>query len=543
MEWIKNSVIYNIYPLGFCGAPRENDGIQTYRLDKLYDWIDHLKELHINALVFNPVFESSRHGYDTKDYFNIDKRLGDNESFKRLCDTLHSNGIRVILDGVFNHVGRDFWAFRDVIEHKQASPYCLWFHNLNFGGSSPYGDPFWYEGWSGNYDLVKLNLYNEDVVQHLLSAVEFWIKEFDIDGLRLDAADCIDMNFFLRLKQKCRELKPDFWLYGEIIHGDYNRWANPEMLDSVTNYECYKGIYSSHNDKNYFEIAHSLRRQFENGGIYKNIYTYNFVDNHDVNRIRSVLRNKRHVCNVYTLLYTMPGVPSVYYGSEWAIEGTRTRESDVDLRPCLDINNIPNADNELNSHLKKLGNIRRSLCALADGSFENRTIRNEQLVYRRFNSQQQVYVMLNLSEEAKDVDFRVDGSGFLTDVLNGNCRFEVNGFANISVPPCSARILVLNDGDFKLPGETEESEAEFSELKTEDSPAPLPVRPCIYRHFKGNLYEVMFIAKNSETMEDMAVYKPLYDSEYKYWVRPCSMFNDILEVNGRKTLRFTPTEE
>ena len=261
MSYINESIIYNIYPLGFCGAPKENDGELNYRLDKIYDCIEHFKKLSVNAVVFNPLFESSRHGYDTIDYKKVDCRLGDNESFKKICDTLHENGIRVLLDGVFNHVGRDFFAFRDVQEKKWDSPYCGWFQNLNFDGNSPMGDPFWYEGWAGHYDLVKLNLQNPDVVNYLLDAVNFWIDEFKIDGLRLDAADVIDIEFFKKLKNLCKSKNPDFWMYGEITHGDYNRWANSDALDSVTNYECYKGIYSSHNDHNYFEIAHSLQRQ------------------------------------------------------------------------------------------------------------------------------------------------------------------------------------------------------------------------------------------------------------------------------------------
>ena len=392
MSYINESIIYNIYPLGFCGAPKENDGKLCYRLDKIYDCIDHFKKLSVNAIVFNPLFESSRHGYDTIDYRRVDCRLGDNESFKKICNTLHENGIRVILDGVFNHVGRDFFAFKDVQQRKWDSPYCGWFQNLNFGGNSPMGDPFWYEGWAGHYDLVKLNLQNPDVVNHLLDAVGFWIDEFGIDGLRLDAADVMDFEFFKKLKNLCKSKKPDFWMYGEITHGDYNRWANPDMLDSVTNYECYKGIYSSHNDHNYFEIAHSLQRQFQNGGIYRNIYTYNFVDNHDVNRIASNLRDKNHLYPVYTLLYTMPGVPSIYYGSEYGVEGKRTRESDYDLRPCLDLNNVPNANYQLCEHIAKLGKIRLALEALKYGRFENVNIMNEKLVYKRFTDNQTVFV-------------------------------------------------------------------------------------------------------------------------------------------------------
>ena len=149
----------------------------------------------------------------------------------------------------------------EFILHKELS-YCDWFAGLNFGGSSPYGDPFWYEGWNGYYNLVKLNLKNWHVCDHLIEAVGYWMDEFQIDGIRFDAADCVDFDFFKRIRSFCKGKKPDFWLMGEIIHGDYKRWANPEMLDSVTNYECYKGISSSHNDKNYFEINYSINRQF-----------------------------------------------------------------------------------------------------------------------------------------------------------------------------------------------------------------------------------------------------------------------------------------
>lgn len=223
MSYINESVIYNIYPLGWCGAPKQNDGQLVYRLDKIYDWIPHFKKMSINCIVFNPLFESSFHGYDTIDYKKVDCRLGDNESFKKICKTLHENGIKIILDGVFNHVGRDFFAFKDVQQNLQNSQYCGWFQNLGFWGSSPKGDPFTYEGWAGHYDLVKLNLQNQDVVNYLLGAAEFWIDEFDIDGLRLDAADVIDIEFFKKLRNTCKSKKPDFWLYGELTHGDYNR--------------------------------------------------------------------------------------------------------------------------------------------------------------------------------------------------------------------------------------------------------------------------------------------------------------------------------
>ena len=268
MNWYDNAIIYHIYPLGFCGAPKFNDNSEVqYRLDKVLDWIDHFKEMNVDAVYFGPVFESVEHGYDTTDYRQIDRRLGDNNSFKNICKVLHQNGIRVILDGVFNHVGRTFPQFTDIQQNGRNSQYCGWFQNLNFDGQSPCGNNFWYEGWNGHYNLVKLNLRNPDVCNYLIDTVNFWIEEFDIDGIRFDAADCIDFDFFKQIRSFCKNKKSDFWLMGEIIHGDYKRWANPEMLDSVTNYECYKGLYSSHNDKNYFEINYSINRQSGDYGI------------------------------------------------------------------------------------------------------------------------------------------------------------------------------------------------------------------------------------------------------------------------------------
>lgn len=562
MSYINEAVVYNIYPIGFCGAPKENDFKQEYRLDKIYDWIPHMKEMSVNVLVFNPLFESTRHGYDTIDYRKVDSRIGDNNSFKAICQTLHENGIRIILDGVFNHVGRDFFAFKDVQQNLQNSPYCGWFNNLNFWNRSPYGDNFSYEGWAGHYDLVKLNLDNPDVTNYLLDSVKFWIDEFDIDGLRLDAADCISIEFFKKLRTVCKSKKPDFWLYGELTHGDYSRWANREALDSATNYECYKGIYSSHNDHNYFEIAHSLGRQFANGGIYQDIYTFNFVDNHDVNRIVNMLKDKNHLANVYSMMYTMPGVPSIYYGSEFGIEGKRTNHSDYELRPCLDLDNIPNPNYNLFEHIKKLGKVRLALEALKYGKFENVNIMNEKLVYKRFTDDQTVFVAFNLTDRCEKIGFDTGCNAKLTDVLNGNEVFDVNGYYELEMQPYSARILVVNDGNFKVdfdeqinteavkPAKAEShvtlSEPAIKDERTEAvitcSPEPLTkIEPGMYRHFKGEEYEVIGFAKHSETEEQLVIYRNLHDVT-QLWARPYAMFAETIEVDGKIVRRFTPIE-
>ncbi len=513
-NWITNSVFYHIYPLGFCGAPLLNEYTEPVnRIEKVIEWIPHLKELNINAIYFGPVFESQKHGYDTSDYTKIDCRLGSNADFKRVCDELHKNEIKIVIDGVFNHVGRDFWAFKDVLQNRQNSRYCSWFCGLNFNGSNSYGDPFYYDNWGGCDNLVKLNLWNSEVSDHLISSVGGWIDEFGIDGLRLDAADCVDINFFHRLKDFTKSRKGDFWLMAEIIHGDYTRWANPDLLDSVTNYECSKGIWSSHNDKNYFEIAHSLNRQFGKGGIYRNICTYNFVDNHDVIRIASVLKNYNHIKNVFTLLYTMPGVPSIYYGSEWGIRGEK-RDGDEALRPCLDLNYIPNADSELKNHIAELGKLRTTLDAFKGINYEQVIVRNEQLVYKRENSGQTVYVALNLSDVPYHFEFQ-SAYGSLSDLLTNAEVPVVNGNASFDIPAYSS--MIITDKALCI---SEKHCQESSEISS-----PTEIKLGRYRHFKGNEYEVIGIAKHSETLEETVVYKALY-GEGDIWVRPARMWLD-----------------
>lgn len=546
MHWIHDTVFYNIYPLGFCGAPKYNDFQLTYRLDKIYDFIPHFKKMGVNAIVFNPVFESTKHGYDTIDYYKIDSRLGDNESFKKICDTLHENGIRVLLDGVFNHVGRDFFAFKDIQENGYGSIYCSWFQNVRFDGQSPYGDNFTYEGWAGHYDLVKLNLQNDFVVEHLLDAVKYWIEEFGIDGLRLDAANVMDLSFFKKLKNMCKELKPDFWMYGEIVGGDYNRWANPEMLDSVTNYEIYKGLYSSHNDRNYFEFAHSMDRECGDWGIYKGLYLYNFADNHDVTRLASILRDKSLQKNVYTMLYTMPGAPSIYYGSEFGVEGRIEKgRSDDDVRREMNLDALENPDYDLFEHICKLGKIKHTLEALQTGQYKNEIIQLEHLCYSMRTDRQKIYVMLNQSNEVRRIGINTGFHGVLTDLLNNNEQFSCNGYMDIVVEPRSSRILIENDGSFSIDFDSIE-EAAPVEQHVSDTPSPAPVETALepeevvlgkYRHFKGNEYEVVGFAKDSETTEKMVIYRALY-GEKELWVRPYEMFREIIERDGKKMRRF-----
>ncbi len=428
--WAYESVFYQIYPLGFCGAPFENDGVQTHKIKKVEEWIPHMKKLGINAIYFSPVFESDTHGYNTRDYKKIDVRIGTNQDFKEVCQRLHENGIRVVLDGVFNHVGRGFYQFQDVLKNREASPYLNWFH-INLGGNSNYNDGLWYEGWEGNYDLVKLNLQNGEVVHHILDAVQYWIDEFDIDGLRLDVAYCLDENFVRTLRSFTTEKKPDFFLLGEMLHGDYNRLMNDSMLHSVTNYECYKGLYSSFNSMNMFEINHSLLRQFgpENWTLYKGKHLLSFVDNHDVTRVASILSNEKHLPLIYAMCFGMPGIPCVYYGSEW---GTRADKSQGDpaLRPCFEQPEW----NELSEFISKLAEAKKNSEALNYGGFRSVLLTNRQCIFERASGHERVMVAINADGAPFTAHFDA-GCGMATDLITGQPH-DFGGGSEL--PPYSA---------------------------------------------------------------------------------------------------------
>ena len=428
--WAYESVFYQIYPLGFCGAPFENDGVQESRILKVIDWIPHIKKLGINAIYFSPVFESDTHGYNTRDYHKIDCRLGTNEDFAKVCNKLHENGIKVVLDGVFNHVGRGFWAFQDVLQNRWDSRYKDWFH-INFDGNSNYNDGLWYEGWEGNYDLVKLNLRNEEVINHIFDSIKGWVEEFDIDGLRLDVAYCLDKDFLRRLRSVCNGLKEDFYLLGETLHGDYNQWMNEEMLHSVTNYECYKGLFSSFNSMNMFEIVHSLLRQFgpENWTLYRGKHLLSFVDNHDVTRVASVLSNEKHLPLIYALCFGMPGIPCVYYGSEWGTKANKS-EGDPALRACFDEPQWT----ELCDHIAALAEAKRGSEALNYGEFRSVVLTNKQCIFERKSGNERVLVAINADSESYTAHFDA-GCGMAVDLISGK-EHDFGGGSEL--PPYSA---------------------------------------------------------------------------------------------------------
>lgn len=446
-QWIEDAIFYHIYPLGCCNAPEKNDfnaPIQ-HRLEALTPWLDHIQSLGANALYLGPTFQSSSHGYDTVDYYHVDRRLGDNHILSKFANELHQRGMRLVLDAVFNHVGRDFWAFKDVQKHGENFPYRDWFQNLRFDERSVHGDPFQYEGWQGHTSLVKLNLSNQHVRDHIFDAVKLWMDQFNIDGLRLDAADSIDFDFLRALRYFAKGHRPDFWLMGEVVHGDYNQWANSETLDSVTNYESYKGLYSSLKEGNYFEIAHTLGRQFGSEGLYQDLRLYNFVDNHDVDRVASKLDHPNHLFPLYILLFTMPGIPSVYYGSEWGIEGVKEGWSDASLRPALSLNQMGDIapQPKLTGTIRRLTEIRAGSQALQFGDYQELYVDHQQFAFSRSDEQEQVVVALNSAFKPNTIELSLPfKDSTWVDLLDSEASFQTHdGELKLEIPPTWARIL------------------------------------------------------------------------------------------------------
>ena len=397
--WYERGVFYHMYPLGMTGAPKHNDATEvTNRFKELDKWISHIRSLGANAIYIGPLFESTSHGYDTRDYTLVDRRLGDNGSFRKFVDQCHQEGIKVVVDGVFNHTGREFFAFKDIQEKRWDSPYKDWYKGVNFDWQSPCGDSFGYEAWQGHFELPCLNLFNPDVRSYLFDVIRFWIDEFDIDGIRLDCANVLDFNFMKEMRSQTETMKEDFWLMGEVIHGDYSRWVNNEMLHSVTNYELHKSLYSGFNDHNFFEIAHNVRRL---EAIGRQLYT--FVDNHDEDRIATKLKLREHLFPIYICLFTLPGIPSIYYGGEWGVEGKRTNTSDEALRPAISIEQEGELHCELTDLIAQLGQIHSQQEPLHTGRYQELLLTNRQYAFARHGEDSVIITAVNNDDEPAEL--------------------------------------------------------------------------------------------------------------------------------------------
>ena len=473
MAWYDEAIFYHIYPLGMTGAPKQNTYTEpVHRLNTLLNWIPHIKGIGCNALYIGPLFESVGHGYETTDYKKLDSRLGTNEDLKNFVAECHKQGIRVILDGVFNHTGRDFFAFRDIKQNRESSVYKDWYCNVNFWSDNSFGDGFSYENWGGYDLLAKLNQHNPAVRDYICDVIRFWVKEFDIDGIRLDAADVMDFDYMKALRQVANEIKPDFWLMGEVIHGNYSRWANDGTLHSVTNYMLHKALYSAHNDRNYFEIAHTVKYVSDMVGNRLKLYT--FVDNHDVERIYTKLRNKAHFVPVHIMLYTLPGVPSVYYGSEFGIEGKKERNSDDSLRPALNYEDFKDAikTNPYTQLIAALGKIRQNTPPLLYGDYRELELQTTHFAYERSLDGKSVIVTVNNGDTDVDMSLACSSSEEYIGALTGNRVSATDGHLRVRVP--------ASYGEIWIPAElSDKSLAPLKNAEIIKAPEPVTVEKAI----------------------------------------------------------------
>ena len=535
MAWYDEAIFYHIYPLGLLGAPKENSyGEVVHRLRDIEPWIEHIKELGCNALYIGPLFESVGHGYETTDYRKLDSRLGDNDDLKWMVRLCHEKGIRVILDGVFNHTGRDFFAFKDIKEKREQSQYLDWYCNVNFWGNNEYNDGFSYDNWGGFNLLVKLNQRNQAVKDYICDTIRFWVKEFDIDGLRLDAADVLDFDFMKLLRTVAGEVKEDFWLMGEVIHGDYTRWVNEGTLHSVTNYVMHKALYSGHNDHNYFEIAHTQRRLEGMGKSGQgNFKLYNFVDNHDVERIYTKLYNKAHFTPVHILLFTLPGIPSVYYGSEFAIEGKKEKFSDASLRPYLKYEDFKDAikDNPATALICALARIRAKVKELSYGDYSELFLQNRQFAFSRSYNGKSVIVAVNNDDADSYMTVSSCGGSEYVGALSGEKVSADNGNISFNLKPNSGEIWIPVSDDLELEPSPDLSEVKCGTTPSVEEAVPEMDDPNSDQN-KGKTYEDGIIAglqeavialmeKNGFVNDQMRqdVYNNVYHDSLITWIK------------------------
>lgn len=371
-EWARRAVFYQIYPLGFLDAPPRNDrrSDPVPRLAELRNWYDHIINLGVTAIYFCPVFESLSHGYDTVDFFSIDRRLGDTHLFREIVDELHELGLRVILDGVFNHTGREFFAFQDILQNGRDSQYVDWYF-INWGSDSSYRDGFAYDCWENHQSLPRLNLDRPDTRNYIFEVARMWLGDVGMDGWRLDVAYEIDPGFWWEFRRVCKAAKPDCFLLGELIHGDYRKWVAPDLLDSGTNYQLHKAILGSFNDKNFWELKAVMERALHpEWGVFADLTLFNFLGNHDVTRILSELKDPRYFYPALIFLMTAPGIPCLYYGDEVGMHGRKKDGDRVLRRPMLLPDEVwPDKERNIYRETARLAAIRKQHPSLLYGRY------------------------------------------------------------------------------------------------------------------------------------------------------------------------------
>ncbi|WP_104116132.1 alpha-amylase family glycosyl hydrolase [Arthrobacter sp. B1805] len=411
-EWVQHAIWWQVYPLGFVGAEKAATPhpADTHRLLDLVPWLDYAVGLGASGIALGPVFASETHGYDTTDYFRIDSRLGTSEDFDTLVSEAHQRGLRVLLDGVFNHTGRSFGPFREVLEQGPAAASASWFSLEWPAGAVPGVEPG-YRDFEGHHHLVALDHTEPAVADFVVEVMQHWLRR-GADGWRLDAAYAVPSSFWADVTARVRADHPDTYFVGEYIHGDYVSAVVDGGLDSVTQYELWKAVWSSLNDANFFELAAALERHNALLGTFAPL---TFIGNHDVTRIASKLTDPALVQHAVAVLLTVGGTPSIYYGDEQGYRGIKEDRAggDDDVRPLF-----PSSPSELSPigqpvfsvHQELIG-LRRRHPWLHRATTDIVQLSNEALVYRiAASSSESLVVALNLSHGTLSVDAAGAGS-------------------------------------------------------------------------------------------------------------------------------------
>ncbi len=424
VDWIRDTVWWHVYPLGFFDAEKNSlppDAAPNPRLRSFEPWLDYLTDLGCNGILLAPLFSSDSHGYDTANFYNLDSRLGTNADLIWLIERCRERNFRVVFDGVFNHVGRSFGPFQDVKQNRQGSRFASWF--LIDWNNTHNDDGFSYANFEGHHRLVKLNHHNPEVVDYVVNVMNHWLAS-GISGWRLDAAYAVPSSFWAQVLDRVRERFPDAWIFGEIIHGDYSHSVRQGHLESVTQYELWKSIWSALNDRNFFELSHALNRNND----FNNVFLPNvFLGNHDVTRIATELKDDRDVELALTVLCTIPGTPSIYYGDEqlWKARKEKRPGGDDAIRPAFPSNPEQLVGNPATyERYRELLWLRRNNAWVASGRVKMITLTNQTLVYETKFESDKILVALNVSES----EFIVHSSAGLS-LIAGRGHLTSNGWA------------------------------------------------------------------------------------------------------------------
>ncbi|MDD9207137.1 alpha-amylase family glycosyl hydrolase [Georgenia sp. 10Sc9-8] len=421
--WHTHAIWWHVYPLGFVGAEptlAEAGDEPVHRLPQLVDWLDYAVELGVSGVALGPVFTSASHGYDTLDYHAIDPRLGDRADFDALVTAAHERGLKIMLDGVFNHVGRDHPALRRAVEQGPEAAEARLFH-LDWPDGGPPAEPR-YASFEGHEGLVELNHDEDAVVDLVTDVMRHWLRA-GADAWRLDAAYAVPPAFWQRVLPRVREEFPDVYVVGEVIHGDYPAIVRDSGMDAVTQYELWKAVWSGLNDHNFYEVAHALERH---NGMLEAFPPLTFVGNHDVTRLATQLQDRRAVAHALVLLMTVGGTPSVYYGDEQAFEGLKEERlgGDDAIRPAFPSRpaDLP-AEGWPTYHLhQELISLRRRHPWLHRARTRQLELSNELFAYEAASDGERLVVVLNLAEDVAQVAVPDVGQ-----VLAGSADLGVDG--------------------------------------------------------------------------------------------------------------------